>query len=187
MINVTNYEECGSISTMERGKTYTYKSIFRLLKYYIYTANSLAISLDERHQPSGHMLLLSEISDIGKTVRSFQLILNSGCAHDRWVESTILFMEALQDYRMRQCWCCQIAGIWIEFQPGGAVSSADGACQTSNTTLIRTRGAVLAHMCSLFMHAFQKASFNNLFLASFTVKASDDFFGSVSFWETATA
>ncbi len=76
----------------------------------------------------------------------------------------MLFVEASQEYRMRQCWCCQIAGIWIEFHPGGAGSSADGARQTSNTTLIRTRGAVLALMCTHFMHACQKASFNNMYL-----------------------
>ncbi len=86
---------------------------------------------------------------------------------------------------MRQCWCCQIAGIWIEFHPSGAGSSADGARQTSNTTLIRSRGAVLALMCTHLMHTSQKASFNNVFSSEcfqtalcsgrtfFTVKASD--------------
>lgn len=70
--------------------------------------------------------------------------------------------EASEEYRMRQCWCCQIAGIWIEFHPFGG---ADGARQTSNTTLIRTRGAVLAlTLCIHFMHACQKASFNNMYL-----------------------
>lgn len=74
----------------------------------------------------------------------------------------MLFMEASQEYRMRQCWCCQIAGIWIEFHPSGAGSSADGARQTSNTTLIRTRGVGLALVCTHFMHACQKANFNNM-------------------------
>lgn len=36
-------------------------------------------------------------------------------------------VEASLEYRMRQCRDCQIAGIWIEFHPGGAGSSADGA------------------------------------------------------------
>lgn len=62
-----------------------------------------------------------------------------------WEESTMLSVEAGQEYGMRQCWCCQIAGIWIEFHHSGAGPYADGARQTSNTTLIRTRGAVHVH------------------------------------------
>lgn len=65
-----------------------------------------------------------------------------------------------QEFRMRLCWCCQIAGIWIEFHPAGAGSSADGAGQTSNTALIRTRGAVFALTWTHFMCACQKTSFN---------------------------
>lgn len=83
-----------------------------------------------------------------------------------WRESAILLVEASQEYRMRQCWCCQIAGIWIKFHSAQAVSSADGPCQTSNTTLIRTRGVVLTLACTHFMHTCQKASFNNMYSSS---------------------